>query len=135
MGGINHPKMVAQRFKPGQSGNPAGTQKRPTMETLVAKVLDERIPGSDKTKREALARVFVDEMLKRKGYAIKEYLEREWPKVQKHEVSGPDGDPLEISGESAWDRLSSSMDRVEARSGDADGDREPVSDPEGGRLQ
>lgn len=73
------PGFVAQQWKPGQSGNPKGRPKRPSMETLVAQILDERLPNSDQTKRELLARVFVDEMLKRNGRMIREYLAREWP--------------------------------------------------------
>jgi hypothetical protein len=77
------------RWKKGESGNPDGLRKRPSFEAVVGKILDERIPGSDTTKRETLARVFVDSMLKRNGQMIREYLARAWPAVQKHEVELP----------------------------------------------
>jgi hypothetical protein len=83
------PQLKATRWKPGQSGNPKGLNGRPRFEAVVAKILDEKIPGSDVTKREAVARVFVDALLKRNGQLIKEYLAREWPAVQKHEVELP----------------------------------------------
>jgi len=81
--------LKATQWKPGESGNPQGRPPRLTFETIVARVLDEEIPGSDTTKREALARVFVDSMLKRNGQMIREYLARAWPAVQKHEVDLP----------------------------------------------
>ena len=90
------------RFKPGQSGNPAGAKKRPKFEHVVAQILDEVVPGSDLTKREALARVFVDSMLKRNGQMIREYLARAWPAVQKHEVDLPRIEPDAL--EAALDR-------------------------------
>lgn len=82
-------QLKVYRFKKGESGNPAGRPKRPSFEALVAQVLDEAMPGHDVTKREALARVFVDTMLHRNGQMIREYLAREWPAVQKHEVELP----------------------------------------------
>ena len=82
----DHPKMRAAMWKKGQSGNPKGRPKRPTFEALVATILDEHIPGSDVTKREALARVFVDAMLKRNAPMIREFLERSWPKTTRLEV-------------------------------------------------
>ncbi len=69
-------------WKPGESGNPAGRSKRPSFETLVGAILDERVDRTDlesPTKRDVLARVFVDELLKRRTVLIREYLAREWP--------------------------------------------------------
>jgi len=82
-------QLKATRWKKGQTGNPNGRPGRLRFETIVARVLDEKIPGSDTTKREALAKVFVDAMLHRNGQMIREYLAREWPAVQKHEVELP----------------------------------------------
>lgn len=82
-------QLKATRWKKGQSGNPDGLRKRPSFESVVAKVLDEVVPGSDQTKREMLARVFVTAMLKKSAPLIREYLAREWPAVQKHEVELP----------------------------------------------
>lgn len=88
-------------WKPGQSGNPKGRPKRVSFEALVNQILDERIPGEDKAiKREVLARIFVDELLKRNTGLVKEYLSREWPAVQHHDVILSDTDD-----ESLLDRL------------------------------
>jgi hypothetical protein len=78
-------------WKPGQSGNPAGRPKRLSFEAIVAGVLDEVVPGTDQTKREALARVFVNEMLKRNGAMIREFMLRTWPVIQRHEVKTDGG--------------------------------------------
>jgi hypothetical protein len=84
-------QIKAYQWKPGQSGNPKGPTPRPKFEAVVAKILDEKIPyaDGDVTKREALARVFVNAMLKNNGQMIREYLAREWPAVQKHELELP----------------------------------------------
>ncbi len=82
-------QLKATRWKKGQSGNPKGLNGRPRFEAVVAKILDEKISGSDVTKLEAVARVFVNALLKSKGQLIKEYLARAWPAVQKHEVDLP----------------------------------------------
>ena len=100
--GMLHPKFIAQQFKPGQSGCPGGPQAPGVarkFETIVAQVLGEKIPGSDMEKREALARVFVDAMLKRDGAMIKAYLDREWPATQKHEIGSLDGSTVTVTTE------------------------------------
>jgi hypothetical protein len=102
---MQHPKWKAQQFKPGQSGNPGGRGKRVSFEALVAQILDERIPGNDMQKREALARVFVDQMLKRDGAMIRAFLDREWPARQLHELdiqgdTGGLGDALAAASKS-----------------------------------
>lgn len=96
------PQLKEYRFKKGQSGNPAGRPKRMSFEAMVEHVLDEQIPGGGVSKREALARVFVDTMLHRNASMIREFLMREWPAVQKHEVELPELGP---------DALSSALDR------------------------
>jgi hypothetical protein len=92
-------QLKATRWKKGQSGNPKGLNGRPRFEAVVAKILDEQIPGSDVTKREAVARVFVDALLHKHGPLIKEFLAREWPAIQKLEVELPSvsDDALETS--------------------------------------
>lgn len=99
------------QWKPGQSGNPKGRPRRPSFEAIVATVLDEQLPGSDITKREALARVFVDAMLKRNGQMIREFLLREWPAVTKHEVDFPGAEPNDL--EAALDRFLAAQGEVE----------------------
>ena len=70
------------RWKSGQSGNPNG-RRRQSFQGIVADILDEYLPAPvDMTKREALARVFVDELLKANGHLIREFLNREWPVAQ-----------------------------------------------------
>ena len=90
------------RWKKGQSGNPNGLSKRLSFEKVVAKVLDEKFDDTDQTKREKLARVFVDAMLESNGQMIREYLARAWPAVQKHEVGLPELEPNAL--EAALDR-------------------------------
>lgn len=94
--------LKATRWKKGQSGNPKGLNGRPRFEAVVAKILDEKIPDSDVTKREEVARVFVDALLRSNGQMIREYLAREWPAVQKHEVGLPPVEPNAL--EAALDR-------------------------------
>lgn len=86
------PQLVANAWKPGQSGNPKGRPKVPTFEMLVAKILSEKVKSTNaegkkisSTKRELVARVFVDELMKRNAGLLREFLARAWPAVQKHE--------------------------------------------------
>jgi hypothetical protein len=89
----NHPnsmKNLRAPWKKGQSGNPAGRPKRRTFEELVHDVLSEEVEGevgikadgSRYTKKEVLAKVFVDQLLKRDGKMLREYMAREWPVKQ-----------------------------------------------------
>ncbi len=80
---------LAHSYQPGQSGNPAGRPKRVSFEAWVHTVLDEQVPGTDTTKREAAARVFVDMVLHRNGAMIREFMAREWPATQLHEIVEP----------------------------------------------
>jgi len=109
--------MKKHQWKPGQSGNPKGRPKRLTLEEHIRKVLDEPVDGTDGWDgHEALARVIVNMMVKRNAPIIKEYMEREWPKIQRHELSGDGGGPIEVASESDWTRFASALDRLEARS-------------------
>ena len=96
------PQLQKYQFKKGESGNPAGRPKRPSFESIVAQILDEELPGKDCTKREALARVFVNTMLGKNASMIREFLMREWPAVSKHEVELPSIGPDAL--EAALDR-------------------------------
>jgi len=89
-----HPAMREKMWKKGQSGNPRGRPPKLKFEEIVAKVLDEGEPGSDLSKREALARIFVSRLLEADRTLIKEFLAREWPATTKHEVTGRDGEAL-----------------------------------------
>jgi len=104
-------QLKSHRWKKGQSGNPSGLNGRPRFEAIVAKILDEKFENTDHTKREKVARLFVDSLLKKNGQMIREYLTRAWPAVQKHEV--------ELPGVSD-DALENSIDRFLA------GEDEPV---------
>lgn len=97
------PELKPYLWKKGQSGNPAGAKPRVSFEWHVARILDEAVPGADVSKREALARLFVDSMFKRNGQMIREYLAREWPVVQHHEVELPGVEFASL--ETAFDRL------------------------------
>ena len=106
----------AQKFKPGQSGNPNGRPPRPSLESLVRDVMDEeiqvKVAGQDVTitKREAIARIVIEDTLKRKTPILKELLKREWPEVTRHELSGPGGSPIEL--EDARGRLAGRLSRL-----------------------
>ena len=94
------PGFLAQQFKKGQSGNPNGRPRRVSFETLVERILDEQLAGDGgitASKRELIARIFVDEMVKRNGRMIREFLQRAWPAPQKHEVSGVNGGPITLA--------------------------------------
>ncbi len=75
-------------WKPGQSGNPKGRPKNKTFEEAVRAVLSEKLADTDLTKREALARLYVDMLFKRHTAMFKEYLDREWPKIVEVAVRG-----------------------------------------------
>jgi len=105
------------QFKPGQSGNPKGRPARPSFESIVANILDEKIPTTDMKKREALARVFVDMMLQRNPAMMREYLLREWPAVLRHELSGEGGGPIEVTRTDEWDAFARALPVVEVGSG------------------
>jgi hypothetical protein len=99
--GTQHPKFQAQKWKPGQSGNPGGRPKGQSLQALVNSILDEAIAlpetGELITKRELVGRVIVDEWLKRNGMMLREYLAREWPAPLRHEIGGLNGGPITIA--------------------------------------
>ena len=77
------------RWKKGQSGNPKGRPKKKTFEELVELALDEEIKKLGIKKRELLAQLFVDRLLKQRNKEdFSHYIRRAWPEVSKHEVKG-----------------------------------------------
>ena len=85
------------RFRPGQSGNPAGRPKRKTLGERIADLLDETdlygkpIPGG-RSVADLLAEAIVREALKGKFAFAKEVLDRTEGKVPDR-VAGPEGGP------------------------------------------
>ena len=87
-------------WKPGESGNPKGRAKgsKNTLESIVRAKLDEQLPGAadGTTKLDVLAEIFVSQLLNKKNKeAFTHYIEREWPRISKHEVAAD----VELSGE------------------------------------
>lgn len=89
---------VEKKWKPGQSGNPKGRPKKKTLSEEIQGLLDDTMKGAGgMTHREALARVIIKEALRGKFQFTKEIYERMEGKVaDKTELSGADGDPIEI---------------------------------------
>lgn len=76
------PALEANKWKPGQSGNPKGRPPRRTLESFVAEMLDEEVgTGESRIPRmRALAAVVVDEMLNRRNTQVmRPMFDRLWP--------------------------------------------------------
>ena len=87
-------------WKPGESGNPKGRPKgsKNSFESIVRSKLDEQVAGAPEgtTKLDVLADIFVAQLLNKKNKeAFAQFIEREWPKVSKHEVAAD----VEVGGE------------------------------------
>lgn len=78
-----------QMWKKGQTGNPKGRPKKRSFQELVESALDEEISKMGIIKRELLAKLYVDRLLKQKNKEdFSHYIKRVWPEVSKHEVAG-----------------------------------------------
>jgi hypothetical protein len=87
------------QFMPGQSGNPAGRPKKEQCLTeTLRKIADEPLTPEGLTRREALARLLWDKALVDGDMpAIKYLYDRvDGLPVAKQEISGTDGEPLEV---------------------------------------
>ena len=97
--GINHPKMLAQRFKPGQSGNPAGRPTIPTLEEIMRKHLGGTVKaadGSDVTRLEVMAKlVFSEGVTKKNAKVLIALMDRLWPKPLK--IIGDAENPIAVT--------------------------------------
>ncbi len=99
--GMSHPRCVEQRWQPGQSGNPAGRPKNPSLETILRKHLGEDLPpdpetGAVITRLEAAARVIFSEgITKRKSRVMIALLDRLWPKPIR--IQGDPDNPITIT--------------------------------------
>lgn len=86
--------MLAGRFRPGQSGNPAGRETgRRSFEATVEKLLDAEVDfpiDGQKTlveRREALGRTLISQALRQspKRWAMELLIGRLWPEKSRHE--------------------------------------------------
>ena len=67
-------------FMPGQSGNPAGRPKKPTLKETIERILSEELPGKGMTKLEAIAHIWINEaMVKRDPRAMNALINRLYP--------------------------------------------------------
>lgn len=85
----------AKPFVKGQSGNPAG--RPPEISKAMAKLLVQEKNGINAL--EAILRSVLNEALKGNIHAAKLLLDRAYGMApQKHELTGSDGGPIEITG-------------------------------------
>jgi hypothetical protein len=141
-------------WKPGEVANKTGrnhyTYKRAfetAMDALVAGDLRPEyldflpphirplIQDCEMTSAEVMALIQFVDTLRGEPTALDKSIDRIWPKVDRHELSGRDGGPLEIASESGWARLGSELAVVSRRNESTEGDRETPGNGTGGRLQ
>jgi len=100
---------VETRFKPGQSGNPAGRPRG--LAAIARKQLEEIAADGDQTRGELVVRKLIDLALAGNVQAIRLILDREWPAPNRHEIAGADGDSIRVEIEEAARDLESLLAR------------------------
>ena len=97
--GMSHPLCRDQRWKPGESGNPAGRPKTPSLETILRKYLGEKISvgtPDETTRMEAMAKLVFSEGVTNRNHRIMiALLDRLWPKPIK--IQGDPDNPITIT--------------------------------------
>jgi len=94
--GLNHPKMLAQRWKKGESGNPAGKPRTPTLEEIMRKHLGEKVSGTDTTRLEAMAKlIFAEGVTGKNAKILVALMDRLWPKPIK--IIGDAENPIAVT--------------------------------------
>ena len=86
------------RFKPGQSGNPAGRppdRLRKRIEAELEKIASSE-SGEARTKLEMLAENIVDDALRGDSQSRKLLIERLYPMLNRHEIAGAEGEAINI---------------------------------------
>ena len=96
--GRSYEHLKPYQWRPGQSGNPAGRPKKKSFLEVLRDVLQEDLQitegplaGKSIPKLEMVARILVDELLKRNTRLITEFLDREWPKTHHLSLTSDDG--------------------------------------------
>ncbi len=81
-------KNLRPPWKPGQSGNPAGSQKRKTLEEEVMRLLNTSLRDGQDAPLDIMAKQIVAHIARGKDTALtRELLKRIWPEVRRHEVT------------------------------------------------
>jgi hypothetical protein len=96
----NPANLTAPRWLPGQSGNPKGRPKgQPILRDAFVRILRShaRTKLKPRTKLDALALRIVEDAIAGEAYAANALLERLDPKVNWHEVSGRDGNAVQVN--------------------------------------
>lgn len=94
--GLNHPKMLAHRWKPGQSGNPAGKPRTPTLEEIMRKHLGGMVEGTDSTRLEVMSKqIFSMGVTKKNAKVLIALMDRLWPKPIK--IIGDAENPIAVT--------------------------------------
>lgn len=116
----NNKRVYGRPFRKGVSGNPGGRPKNnhTSIWNLLEKRLEELVPGSDKTAKDAVVMAILASLLDRKGKhfaaILKEASDRLYGKPKESiELSGKDGGPIEI--DDARERIASRLAEYAAK--------------------